>query len=114
MLIELKDIHVEIESETESLETDPSALEALSQKLQLFNNLFKKHAVDDISGLISIKQELENAVNKSFGNEAEIKQLEQSIQKLKTDLQEIGQKLHNNRTKAVPVLIEKLKAILTD
>ena len=114
VLIELKDIHVEIESETESLETDPSALEALSQKLQLFNNLFKKHAVDDISGLISIKQELENAVNKSFGNEAEIKQLEQSIQKLKTDLQEIGQKLHNNRTKAVPVLIEKLKAILTD
>ena len=114
VLIELKDIHVEVESETESLETDPSALEALSQKLQLFNNLFKKHAVDNISALIEIKQDLENAVNKSFGNENKIKQLEQSIQKLKTELLETGNKIHNNRVKAVPVLIEKLKTILTD
>ena len=114
VLIELKDIHVEVESETESLETDPSALEALSQKLQLFNNLFKKHAVDNISALIEIKQDLENAVNKSFGNENQIKQLEQSIQKLKTELLETGYIIHNNRVKAVPVLIEKLKTILTD
>lgn len=114
VLIELKDIHVEIESETESLETDPSALEALSQKLQLFNNLFKKHAVDNISSLIEIKQDLENAVNKSFGNESQIKQLEQSIQKLKTELLETGNKIHNNRVKAVPVLIEQLKTILTN
>lgn len=114
VLIELKDIHVEVESETESLETDPSALEALSQKLQLFKNLFKKHAVDNISALIEIKQDLENAVNKSFGNENKIKQLEQSIQKLKTELLETGNKINNNRVKAVPVLIEKLKTILTD
>lgn len=114
LLIELKDIHLEIESETESLETDPSTLEAINEKLQLFNNLFKKHAVDDILGLINIKKDLENAVDKSFGNENQIKQLEESIKNLKSELLEIGNRLHNNRVKAVPVLIEKLKTILTD
>lgn len=113
VLIELKDIHLEVESESESLETDPAALESLDQKLQLFNNLFKKHAVGNISALIEIKQDLESAVNKSFGNENQIKQLEQSIQKLKSELLEIGNRLHSNRVKVVPVLIEKLKTILT-
>jgi DNA repair protein RecN (Recombination protein N) len=113
ILIELKDIHLEIESETESLETDPSSLEALNERLKVFNNLFKKHAVDDISGLINIKQNLESSVNKSFGNENQIKQLEQSIQKLKIELREIGNRLHANRVKAIPVLIEKIKSILT-
>lgn len=114
VLIELKDIHLEVESESESLETDPAALESLDQKLQLFNNLLKKHAVGNISALIEIKQDLESAVNKSFGNENQIKQLEQSIQKLKSELLEIGNRLHSNRVKVVPVLIEKLKTILTD
>ena len=114
VLIELKDIHLEVESESEMLETDPAELESLDQKLQLFNNLFKKHAVDNISALIEIKQDLENAVSKSFGNENQIKQLEQSIEKLMSELLEIGNRLHNNRVKAVPVLIEKLKTILTD
>ncbi|TPV32290.1 DNA repair protein RecN [Paucihalobacter ruber] len=114
ILIELKDIHLEIESETESLETDPSTLEAINEKLQLFNNLFKKHAVDDISGLINIKKDLENAVDKSFGNDNQIKQLEQSIEKLNRDLLEIGNRLHQNRVKAIPVLIEKITSILTD
>lgn len=114
VLIELKDIHLEVESESESLETDPAALESLDQKLQLFNNLFKKHAVGNISALIEIKQDLESAVNKSYGNENQIKQLEQSIQKLKSELLEIGNRLHSNRVKVVPVLIEKLKTILTD
>lgn len=113
VLIELKDIHLEVESESESLETDPAALESLDQKLQLFNNLLKKHAVGNISALIEIKQDLESAVNKSFGNENQIKQLEQSIQKLKSELLEIGNRLHSNRVKVVPVLIEKLKTILT-
>lgn len=114
VLIELKDIHLEVESESESLETDPAALESLDQKLQLFNNLFKKHAVGNISALIEIKQDLESAVNKSFGNDNQIKQLEQSIQKLKSELLEIGNRLHSNRVKAIPVLIGKLKTILTD
>lgn len=114
ILIELKDIHLEIESETESLETDPSTLDAINEKLQLFNNLFKKHAVDDISGLINIKKDLENAVDKSFGNDNQIKQLEQSIEKLNRDLLEIGNRLHQNRVKAIPVFIEKITSILTD
>lgn len=114
LLIEFKDIHLEIQDQADVLDMNPSALQVLAEKLQIINNLFKKHSVESVADLIKIQSDLEMTVDKSFSNDSQIKKIEQSIIGLKQQLSDLGIKLHNKRVEAIPGLIDKLKSILTD
>lgn len=57
--IELKDLSAEVESEAESFQSDPIALEKCQKRLDLLNRLLHKYQTKDILGLIDLRNQFE-------------------------------------------------------
>lgn len=112
VLIELKDINIEIEDASENLEINPSVLEALDVQLKLIHNLLKKHNVESIDDLLTIREELSIKVQNSFNNDKKIIKIEQAIATSEKELTTRASNLHERRQKAAPILINQLKKIL--
>lgn len=112
LAIELDDISDELTNCSEKLINDPEQLDLISQKLQLIFNLQKKHQVTTVDELLAIQTSLENTLFELGNLESDIATLTQSIQDKTSQLDGLASVIHQKRTKAVPVLSDKLIAIL--
>lgn len=110
--IEFDDIINELNGLAEKLTNDPEQLELTNQKLQTIYNLQKKHQVSTIEELLVIQTDLDNKVVSVGELETEIKLLETSIKNAELQLDHFAKIITENRLKAIPVLSEKLIAIL--
>ncbi|WP_299890555.1 DNA repair protein RecN [uncultured Lacinutrix sp.] len=111
--IELDDVFSEIERFQEDLEANPNRLEEVNGKLTTINNLFQKHIVNDISGLIEVKKELELKVSATENVEADITKKESEIKTVKSGLDKLAQVIHKKRVQAIPKLKKELEIILS-
>lgn len=100
--IELEDVQQELEEELSSLEANPERLNEINERLDLLQNLLRKHQVQTIDELLVIE---ENLAQQSFG----LENIEESIAKkekeliaLENLLEEKAQKLHTTREKSIP------------
>ncbi len=100
--IELEDVQQELEEELSSLEANPERLNEINERLDLLQNLLRKHQVQTIDELLAIE---ENLAQQSFG----LENIEESIAKkekeliaLENLLEEKAQKLHTTREKSIP------------
>ena len=75
-------------------------------------NLQKKHQVVTVDELLSIQSTLENTLFELGNLESDIAKLTQTIQDKANSLDALAQTIHQKRTVAVPVLSDKLIAIL--
>ena len=112
LAIELDDISDELINCSEKLIHDPIRLDLISEKLQLIFNLQKKHQVTSVDELLSIQTTLENNLFELGNLESDIAKLTQTIQDKANSLDALAQTIHQKRTVAVPVLSDKLIAIL--
>ncbi len=112
VLIEFDDISDELIRSSEKLINDPEQLDLISQKLQVIYNLQKKHQVTTVDALLEIQTQLENSLLELNNLEGEITTLMNSIQQKTTNLDLLANTIHKNRAEAVPVLAQKLIAIL--
>ena len=112
VLIEFDDIEKELTQLSENLFSDPEELDLINQKLQFIYNLQKKHQVNTVDELLEIQNDLDNKVVSVSTLESEIAAIEKSIQEVEVELNEVASKIHKNRAEAVPVLTDKLAAIL--
>lgn len=112
LVIELDDISDELTNCSEKLINDPEQLDLISQKLQLIFNLQKKHQVTTVDELLAIQMNLENTLFELGNLENDIATLTQSIQYKTSQLDALALVIHEKRTKAVPVLSDKLISIL--
>ncbi len=112
LAIELDDISDELINCSEKLIHDPIRLDLISEKLQLIFNLQKKHQVTSVNELLSIQTTLENNLFELGNLESDIAKLTQTIQDKANSLDALAQTIHQKRTVAVPVLSDKLIAIL--
>jgi DNA repair protein RecN (Recombination protein N) len=112
--IELDDVFSEIETLQEHLDADPERLDQVNSKLQILNNLFKKHLVTTVSELISIKEELTLKVSETENLDDTIKAKEKEVEDLKAILNKTSEAIHKNRTKAIPELKKQLEMILNN
>ena len=112
LAIELDDISAELTNCSEKLINDPEQLDLISQKLQLIFNLQKKHQVTTVDELLSIQTSLENTLFELGNLESDIATLTQTIQDKTSQLDTLALVIHQKRTKAVPVLSDKLITIL--
>ena len=112
LTIEFDDISQEMNRFSEKLINDPEQLDLISQKLQVIFNLQKKHQVSTVGELLDIQLNLENAVLELGNMEEEITMLNKSIDFKRVELDELADKIHSNREKSIPVLSQKLIAIL--
>lgn len=113
LLIEFKDIALEINAFAEDLNDDPKTLELLSQKLQVIYNLQKKHQVTTIDELLEIQQEIEQKVISVTTIEESLLLLEKQISETEKSLDHLAQQLHQNRLSAIPVLIDQMVFLLS-
>jgi DNA repair protein RecN (Recombination protein N) len=112
LAIELDDISDELTNCSEKLIHDPIRLDLISEKLQLIFNLQKKHQVTSVDELLSIQTTLENNLFELGNLESDIASLSLTIQDKTNELDVLAQIIHQKRTLAVPLLSDKLIAIL--
>ena len=112
LMIEFDDISEELNRCSEKLVNDPEQLEFINQKLQLIYNLQKKHQVASVDELLEIQTKLENSLLEIGNLEEEISSLTISIQQKINALDDLSATLHENRLESIPVLSQKLIAIL--
>ena len=112
LVIELDDISDELTNCSEKIIHDPIRLDLISEKLQLIFNLQKKHQVTSVDELLSIQTTLENTLFELGNLESDIAILTQTIQDKANSLDALAQTIHQKRSESVPVLSDKLIAIL--
>ncbi|MFV5701812.1 DNA repair protein RecN [Flavobacterium sp. XS2P12] len=112
LTIEFDDISDEMNRCSEKLINDPEQLDLISQKLQVIFNLQKKHQVTTVDELLGIQSNLENAVLELGNIEEEIIALTHSIEQKTMTLDAMSTIIHDNRLESIPVLSQKLIAIL--
>ncbi|MEO8253145.1 MAG: DNA repair protein RecN [Flavobacterium sp.] len=112
LAIEFDDISDEMIRHSEKIIFDPEQLEKTNQKLQLIYNLQKKHQVLTVDELVLIQTKLENQVLELGNIEEEITLLNTAIQEKANQLDKLATTIHDNRMKAIPILSEKMIAIL--
>lgn len=112
LVIEFDDITEELERCSDKLINDPEQLDLINQKLQLIYNLQKKHQVDSVEGLLEIQTSLEQAISDLSNLESDIEKLTIAIKDKSIILDELALAIHKNRIVAIPVLSDKLIAIL--
>ncbi len=112
--IELDDVTNEIEKENEHVDFNPRELEKLNDRLQLIYNLQKKHSVNTIADLVVIQKDLSIKVDAIENTSAAISEKENELKGIVEKLNNIANSIHKEREKAIPVLIKKLKDILSN
>jgi DNA repair protein RecN (Recombination protein N) len=113
-LIELKDIAAEVEILDQKTHTDEQRAEEVNTRLSLLYNLQKKHRVNSNEELLAIQDDLSDKIQQAvFGDEA-VEKLQKQISTDKQDLEKLAAELSANRTKATPVIQEKVLATLTE
>ena len=110
--IELDDIISELSQKAESLMSDPEQLELVNQKLQTIYNLQQKHQVKTVDELLLIQEDLDKKVISVDSLQQEIEQAEKEIAESESGLNTIAATINEKRQNAIPVLTEKLVAIL--
>lgn len=110
--IDFEDIVAELNRCSERLINDPEELNFVSQKLQLIYNLQKKHQVATVDELLRIQTQLENSVQELGNIDEEIAKLAQLVSETGDELDQLANTIHANRTAAVPMLSQKMIAIL--
>ncbi len=112
-LLEIEDIVSECEQNNEKILADPERLEFVNTKLQSIYNLQKKHQVKSIAELLVIQNELDAKVIRVDDLDGAINKLQSELNKQQSKVNEIAKTIFDNRKKIVPVLIDKMKMILS-
>ena len=112
-LLEIEDIVSECEQNNEKILADPERLELVNTKLQSIYNLQKKHQVQTITELLTIQNELDAKVIRVDDLDGTINKLQSELNSQQTKVDEIAKSIFENRKETAPILIEKIKAILS-
>lgn len=112
LLIEFDDINNELEAGLESLTDDPERLEFINQKLQLIYTLQKKHQVATVGELLAIQAALDSKVIMADELDSSIDRLLAEAATAKAALDETALAINTGRNNAIPLLTDKITAIL--
>lgn len=112
VFIEIDDISNELQSFQERTEANPQLLEEVGAKLQLLFDLQKKHNAQDVSELLTIKEQLSEKVTVTENLEANISAKKEEVADYEVALKSIANSLSSRRKKVLPQLKLQLEASL--
>ena len=112
--LELDDIVSELESANEGVDFNPNEIEELNDRLQLIYNLQKKHSVDSIKELKTIRELLSEKVAQveDAGTLIEAKKFE--ISEVAKKLDEVATMITKSRNRAIPKLQKEIEFLLSE
>ena len=114
VLIELKDIHAELEDAIGKLQLDPKRLEEVNERLSFIYNLQKKHRLNTIEELLQFEEELSQKLQRISSFEDEILRLKKEVDVKKSQLLKSGNALTAYRKKAIPALEKEVTQQLSE
>lgn len=109
--LEIKDISTDLESQSENIEINPTALQELLMVINRVNALFLKHQVDDVPSLIAIRDDLSASQHSVDNIENQISEKEKQVVSLASDLESYSQKLTKKRAQFSEKLESKAREI---
>ncbi len=110
--IELEDIVHEIDYFLDTFEQSPENLSRVIDKIDLINNLLRKHSLHSIDELSEFRDDLAKKVNTTENIDNEIQKIKKSCDELKNRLDSIALEIHNNRKSVIPDLTKEIENIL--
>jgi DNA repair protein RecN (Recombination protein N) len=114
LILELREIEVEIDSEGQNLGNDPEKLKIMGDRYDEINRLFKKHNVSTSEGLLEEQKSLEEKTLGVQDMELEISRLENRISELDTKTTEMADLLSAKRKNVSLDLEKKIVPLLSD
>lgn len=112
--IEVEDLGNEIDDLLNSLEQNPDKLNTIIGKIDLINNLLRKHSVTNLEDLSIFRDNLFEKVNTTKNIDGEIDSLQMECTTLKNSLSDISLKIHEFRNKVIPNLTKEIEHVLSD
>lgn len=113
-LVELKDIATDAEQQLDSLESNPERQAELTERMDLFNRVLRKHQAHDQKDLLAIYETLSQSQSGSDNLESEIEELEKTLKALHSRVQGLATQLHENRVAKAPAIAGKLMEVLNE
>ncbi|MEA3450597.1 MAG: DNA repair protein RecN [Bacteroidota bacterium] len=98
-LIDLQDLSVDTEVIENDLDIDPERLTFINERLDTIYNLQHKFNVDSIEKLLSLMDEFDEQLLQINSYDEQIKQKQQYISVLENNINDLANKLHQNRIK---------------
>ena len=112
--IEVEDLGNEIDDLLNSLEQNPDKLNTVIGKIDLINNLLRKHSATNLEDLSIFRDNLFEKVNTTKNIDGEIDSLQIECTTLKNSLSDISLKIHEFRNKVIPNLTKEIEHVLSD
>jgi len=110
--IDLEDISSEIDNFLDSLEQNPEKLNKIINKIDIINNLFRKHSLNSIKDLSIFRDNLALKVNTTENIDNEI-QLHQTVcENLNLKLNSIAIQIHEKRKSVINDLTNEIEVVL--
>lgn len=103
VLIELKDLAIEISSVEEGTEHNAQRLQTIQDRLDLFYSLQQKHRVGNNAELLAIQEQLSDNLNAILNSDEQLEKLQKEIDELNALLFKQAKELDSNRRKAITI-----------
>ena len=110
--LELKDCCEELRRKLDGNSFSPARLEQVESRLTLMYDLFKKHRVADIAGLLAVAADYRARVEQITGGDDRIEALEKECARQRDELDALCEKLTELRRASSLALQEKITSIL--
>lgn len=109
---ELKDIASELENLENKINLDGELMQQLQERMDLGYKLFKKHAVSGTSGLIALRQQLEQELQATLDLNDSIDRLSEEQEKIYQQLKTEAAALSAGRKKTAPGIAARVTELL--
>lgn len=110
--IELKDLSSEIEALGSDVESDPSRLDFIRERLNLLYSLEQKHHVDSVDDLIRVRSELQQSLEGMSSMDVELETMAGELHEMKLSLEETAMELSTQRTGSIPGIGKSMVSLL--
>ena len=112
--IDLEDISFEIDNFLDSLEQNPEKLNKIINKIDIINNLFRKHSLNSIKELSIFRNNLALKVNTTKNIDNEIQLLQTVCEDLNLKLNNIAIQIHEKRKSVINDLTCEIENVLNE
>lgn len=104
VVVEIDDLRCDLQKWMDSVNDDPALKQRYEERLDLLYRMEKKHQVEDVSGLIRIRESLSGKLQESETGQAELERLEEVFEKKQQETEALALRLSQARREAAESL----------
>ncbi|MCF8432831.1 MAG: DNA repair protein RecN [Crocinitomicaceae bacterium] len=114
VLVELKELDSDVYRKLDAVDIDPAKLDELTQRLDKYNHLLRKHNVNEQRELIELFESFSQSIEGTEKIEQRIDALELEVNALHKRLIDAGNHLHEGRIAKIAEIEGNIQSLLSD